>query len=118
MIRRPPRSTLFPYTTLFRSPAERRNVSSLTDEEVIEIAKTAVDIEDHYHTAQDIEFAIENGPTGNSLYVVQTRPETFWSKMKSPTGETDSHIVHRVAVVHGLAASPRLHAARAKIVPT
>src|SRR6266508_6976775 len=25
MIRRPPRSTLFPYTTLFRSPAERRD---------------------------------------------------------------------------------------------
>src|SRR3989442_9215565 len=25
MIRRPPRSTLFPYTTLFRSPATRRN---------------------------------------------------------------------------------------------
>src|SRR5258708_9589360 len=24
MIRRPPRSTLFPYTTLFRSPASRR----------------------------------------------------------------------------------------------
>src|SRR2546422_2331225 len=99
-------------------PAERRNVSSLTDEEVIEIAKTAVDIEDHYHTAQDSEFDIENRPTGNSLYVVQTRPETFWSKMKSPTGETDSHIVHRVAVVHGLAASPGLHAGRAKIVPT
>src|SRR3712207_6931577 len=26
MIRRPPRSTLFPYTTLFRSPARRRAV--------------------------------------------------------------------------------------------
>src|SRR3712207_8576538 len=26
MIRRPPRSTLFPYTTLFRSPAHRRGV--------------------------------------------------------------------------------------------
>src|SRR5256886_10948805 len=25
MIRRPPRSTLFPYTTLFRSPASRRH---------------------------------------------------------------------------------------------
>jgi len=58
-------------------PAERRNVSSLTDEEVIEIAKTAVDIEDHYHTAQDIEFAVEHGSTGSSVYVVQTRPETF-----------------------------------------
>jgi pyruvate,water dikinase len=99
-------------------PLERRNVSSLTDEEVIEIAKTAVDIEDHYHTAQDIEFAVEHGSTGTSLYIVQTRPETFWSKMKSPTGKTDSHIVHRVAVVHGLAASPGLHAGRAKIVPT
>src|SRR2546427_5613814 len=27
MIRRPPRSTLFPYTTLFRSPTIRRNSS-------------------------------------------------------------------------------------------
>src|SRR5260370_14898766 len=27
MIRRPPRSTLFPYTTLFRSPREERNAS-------------------------------------------------------------------------------------------
>src|SRR2546422_2043353 len=26
MIRRPPRSTLFPYTTLFRSPQERRRL--------------------------------------------------------------------------------------------
>src|SRR5256712_3346392 len=38
--------------------------------------------------------------------------------MKGPAGQTDSHIVHRVAVVHGLAASPGLHAGRAKIVPT
>src|SRR3989441_5478145 len=28
MIRRPPRSTLFPYTTLFRSPVPRRATSS------------------------------------------------------------------------------------------
>src|SRR5258708_40332194 len=27
MIRRPPRSTLFPYTTLFRSPAESKEVT-------------------------------------------------------------------------------------------
>src|SRR5438309_7185646 len=30
MIRRPPRSTLFPYTTLFRSPAEDRGMGPLT----------------------------------------------------------------------------------------
>src|SRR3712207_8274910 len=28
MIRRPPRSTLFPYTTLFRSPAKQRGTTS------------------------------------------------------------------------------------------
>src|SRR5438445_9422413 len=28
MIRRPPRSTLFPYTTLFRSPGERRRATA------------------------------------------------------------------------------------------
>src|SRR5688572_32351315 len=31
MIRRPPRSTLFPYTTLFRSPAEKKRVSLLVN---------------------------------------------------------------------------------------
>src|ERR1017187_10357693 len=30
MIRRPPRSTLFPYTTLFRSVPNKRSASSLT----------------------------------------------------------------------------------------
>jgi pyruvate, water dikinase len=98
-------------------PAERRNVSSLTDDEVIKIAKTAVDIEDHYGTPQDIEFALEHGPAGSSIYVVQTRPETFWSKMKNESGER-SPVIQRVALLHGLAASPGLHAGRAKVVPT
>src|SRR3712207_8807640 len=30
MIRRPPRSTLFPYTTLFRSPASMRDMSRMS----------------------------------------------------------------------------------------
>src|SRR5258708_19425661 len=30
MIRRPPRSTLFPYTTLFRSPSKRENINAHT----------------------------------------------------------------------------------------
>src|SRR2546426_1705492 len=37
MIRRPPRSTLFPYTTLFRSP--QRNVSADEAREVAEAAR-------------------------------------------------------------------------------
>src|SRR3989454_2791686 len=34
MIRRPPRSTLFPYTTLFRSHSPRRSASELVPEEL------------------------------------------------------------------------------------
>src|SRR2546430_4928639 len=34
MIRRPPRSTLFPYTTLFRSPLLDRDVGAVGDGEV------------------------------------------------------------------------------------
>src|SRR2546430_7594696 len=34
MIRRPPRSTLFPYTTLFRSADAERLISKLTDEDI------------------------------------------------------------------------------------
>src|SRR2546422_7099344 len=34
MIRRPPRSTLFPYTTLFRSHRDRRTVGLVEDKEI------------------------------------------------------------------------------------
>src|SRR3989449_9984789 len=49
MIRRPPRSTLFPYTTLFRSPgdvckgeAERLNQLGLGDAKEFELLETRV----------------------------------------------------------------------------
>src|SRR5690348_4693819 len=41
MIRRPPRSTLFPYTTLFRSPAEERvQYSAMTGQALFYLAET------------------------------------------------------------------------------
>src|SRR5215467_8936552 len=96
-------------------PAERRNAASLSDEHVVELAKLARDIEDHYQTPQDVEFAVEKGSSGHSVYVVQTRPETFWAKMKAPSG-SQVRVFDRIVAVQGLAASPGLHAGRAKIV--
>src|SRR5690606_40908341 len=49
MIRRPPRSTLFPYTTLFRSRQLKDHYTS-----ILEPGKTATDIKQH--TAQDKRF--------------------------------------------------------------
>src|SRR2546428_12537907 len=95
--------------------AERRNAASLGDEQVVELARLARDIEDHYQTPQDVEFAVERSKSGPKVYVVQTRPETFWARMKTPS-EGRRPVLDRVVVVQGLAASPGLHAGRAKIV--
>src|SRR5216683_914546 len=97
-------------------PAERRNTASLGDEQVVELARLARDIEDHYQTPQDVEFAVERSKSGQKVYVVQTRPETFWARMKSPSESGKSPVLDRIVVVQGLAASPGLHAGRAKIV--
>src|SRR2546429_9909372 len=43
MIRRPPRSTLFPYTTLFRSPDKRLGQHFLTDRNILERIVDALD---------------------------------------------------------------------------
>jgi len=99
-------------------PLERRNVASLSDHDVVELAKIARDIEDHYGTAQDIEFALEQDSSGDAAYIVQSRPETFWSRMKAPTDGSARHVIDRVMVVQGLPASPGLHAGRAKIIST
>ncbi len=99
-------------------PLERRNVACLSDGEVVELARLSLEIEDHYGTPQDIEFALEHGKDGNAVYIVQSRPETFWSKMKAPVEDSSRHMIERIMVVQGLPASPGLHAGRAKIIST
>src|SRR5688572_31386444 len=47
MIRRPPRSTLFPYTTLFRSKDARTRTFNLKDEIIIGILAVQGDIEEN-----------------------------------------------------------------------
>jgi pyruvate, water dikinase len=59
-------------------PAELRNRYSLTDEDVVELAKYAVIIEKHYGRPMDIEWG-KDGLDGK-LYILQARPETVNSQ--------------------------------------
>src|SRR5256885_12290218 len=53
MIRRPPRSTLFPYTTLFRSLLEGQLAHGLDVEAVLVVADSAADLdEDHVRSEE------------------------------------------------------------------
>jgi pyruvate,water dikinase len=62
-------------------PIEMRNRYSLNDAEVVELAKYAVIIEDHYGRPMDIEWG-KDGRDGK-LYILQARPETVKSQQKS-----------------------------------
>ena len=59
------------------TPAEQRERFVLTDDEVYQLARWAITIEDHYGMPMDIEWA-KDGNTG-TLYIVQARPETVHS---------------------------------------
>lgn len=64
-------------------PAELRNRFSLSDDDVVQLAKYAVLIEKHYKRAMDIEW----GKDGNDgqLYILQARPETVKSQQVGKT---------------------------------
>jgi pyruvate, water dikinase len=60
------------------TPAEQRNRYSLSDADVVELAKYAVIIEKHYGRPMDIEWG-KDGVDGQ-LYILQARPETVKSQ--------------------------------------
>lgn len=62
-------------------PIELRNRYSLDDDEVVQLAKYAMIIEQHYGRPMDIEWG-KDGRDGK-LYILQARPETVKSQHKS-----------------------------------
>jgi pyruvate,water dikinase len=77
---------------LLEVEAERVNAASVTDGEIEAVARLARTAERHYGCPQDIEWAVDADlPDGDSVVLLQSRPETVWSKQNRSvtTGETD-----------------------------
>src|SRR5688572_31448246 len=77
MIRRPPRSTLFPYTTLFRSRADDRSetiqdpVAGTRSDALTETARHEIDDENHVgHQSYRVESILEKQRTGGGRGVM------------------------------------------------
>ena len=101
-------------------PKEDRRRYSVTDDEVIELAKWAVAIEEHYsekaghYKPMDIEWA-KDGISGE-LFIVQARPETVMSRktqnmLKRYVLEEESQII-----IEGESVGSRIGAGKANII--
>src|SRR3712207_7482079 len=81
MIRRPPRSTLFPYTTLFRSGDEQRQFLGIVERNAHRLQRL---VDDLLFTAQ-VEagrFALQQGEV-DLVSVVRARSEEHTSELQS-----------------------------------
>ncbi len=62
-------------TVFVNTPQERRAQFSLTRDQIRALVEYGKKIEDHYRKRMDIEWAVE----GNSIFILQARPETVQS---------------------------------------
>ncbi len=97
-------------------PEKYQNVSSLSDDEVKQLAVLAVKSEKHYNKPQDMEFAIE----GKEVFIVQSRPITTLNKKKEVVVEDKKEdqieIGEAKLLVSGLQASPGVGRGKVQIV--
>ncbi len=96
-------------------PDEKANSQVLTEEEIKKLSYIALQIEDHYKSPQDIEFAIED----NNIYIVQTRPITTIKQIEKKvetTSEESKEIKEENLILSGISASPGIGSGTVKIV--
>jgi len=86
---------------------------SLSDEDIIELSKMAVTIEEHYQRPMDIEW----GKDGNDgqLYILQARPETVQSR-SGRTIQRYTLKAHSNVVTTGRSIGQKIGAGKAKII--
>lgn len=97
-------------------PDTLKNRQVMTDDQVIELAKYALTIEEHYGRAMDIEWGLDK-QTGK-LLILQARPETVWSLKKGPSEQKAAFVTERKVLLKGLPASPGVVAGKVHVIPS
>ncbi|HPR05491.1 MAG TPA: phosphoenolpyruvate synthase [Denitromonas sp.] len=91
-----------------------RNRFSLTDADVLELARYAVIIEQHYGRPMDIEWG-KDGEDGK-LYILQARPETVKSQQSGHVLEKYRLKQYGKALTHGRAIGQRIGVGPVKVI--
>ena len=92
---------------------KQSNQFCITDEDVLELAKYAATIEEHYGCPMDIEWG-KNG-IDNKIYILQARPETVKSQSKNVT-EIFKLKVTGKAIVAGRAVTQKIGVGPVRVV--
>ena len=95
-------------------PEADRNRFSLTDQDVLELARYAVVIEQHYGRPMDIEWG-KDGEDGK-LYILQARPETVKSQSAGLVMEKYRLKQYGKALTHGRAIGQKIGAGTVRVV--
>ncbi len=100
--------------TTIDTPTEQRNRYSLSDDDVAELARYAVVIEQHYGRAMDIEWG-KDGHDGK-LYILQARPETVKSNAAERVEQRWKLKGTGTVLVEGRAIGQRIGTGRVRLV--
>ena len=96
------------------TPAALRNRFCIDDDDVQELSKQALVIEQHYGRPMDIEWA-KDGNTGK-LYIVQARPETVKSRAKATQLERFHLSEKGTVLAEGRAIGQKIGAGKARVI--
>jgi pyruvate,water dikinase len=96
-------------------PEAERHAFSLSDKEVLELARYAVAIERHYGRPMDIEWGKDG--TDGRLYVLQARPETVKSRSSREVEERYALKGSSRVLVQGRAIGHKIGSGAVRLVP-
>jgi pyruvate,water dikinase len=95
-------------------PKGKQFTFSLTDNEILQLAKWGIEIEKHYGVAQDIEWA-KDGKTGE-LFIVQARPETVHTSKQANVYEEYVLEAQKEAILEGIAVGNKIGQGRVRVL--
>ncbi len=95
-------------------PDELRRQFSISDDEILQLARWACIIEDHYKKPMDMEWA-KDGIT-NELFIVQARPETVQSQRDKTTFEDYRMLEKGRILIRGQSVGSKIGAGRVKVI--
>jgi pyruvate,water dikinase len=75
---------------------DQRQVPSVTDAELAELLRLAKLVERHFGCPQDGEFAVGDGEGAENVFLVQSRPETVWSRKAPRRATGDGSVIDSI----------------------